>query len=85
MVYTRRTIIKIRTRFRSKTKKIVELLKEKNKIATLKQKLREWELEQKYFKDYQNDFSLVDNSKVKIKKMSSIDFNLVKSKNLLLI
>ncbi|EAD2765989.1 DUF2726 domain-containing protein, partial [Listeria monocytogenes] len=77
-------LLKLEQDLDQKQKKIVELLKEKNKIATLKQKLREWELEQKYFKDYQNDFSLVDNSKVKIKKMSSIDFNLVKKQKFII-
>ncbi|EAD3309130.1 AAA family ATPase [Listeria monocytogenes] len=77
-------LLKLEKDLAQKQKKIVELLKEKNKIATLKQKLREWELEQKYFKDYQNDFSLVDNSKVKIKKMSSIDFTLVKKQKFII-
>ncbi|EAG1970183.1 DUF2075 domain-containing protein, partial [Listeria monocytogenes] len=77
-------LLKLEKGLAQKQKKIVELLKEKNKIATLKQKLREWELEQKHFKDYQNDFSLVDNSKVKIKKMSSIDFNLVKKQKFII-
>ncbi|MBC1723165.1 AAA family ATPase [Listeria seeligeri] len=63
-----------------KKKMVVSLLKEKNNIAILEQDLREWELEKEYFVNYQKDSGTPNNREFKMKKFSSVEFNLEKKK-----
>ncbi|MBM5609138.1 DEAD/DEAH box helicase [Listeria ivanovii] len=59
-----------------KQKMVEQLLKEKNKIAILAQELREWELEQGYFINYQKDSDTLNNRDFKINRFSSASFDL---------
>lgn len=60
--------------------KIRFLLEEKNRLAKLKNELREWKTEQKYFLNYLNEKDTASNE-IKLKKLRFVNFDINKKKS----